>query len=60
MTVALVVRLVGGVVAVGAFLAGLWTVPTRPGRGLALIGFGLFAGVVFGRVPARKTEDQAD
>lgn len=60
MSVALIVRLVGGIVAMGSFLVGLWTVPTRPGQGLALIGLGLFAGVVFGRVPSRGPRDGAD
>jgi hypothetical protein len=48
----LAIRIVGGIVAASSFLVGVWTVFTHPARGLGLMGFGIVAGVIFGRVPA--------
>jgi hypothetical protein len=47
----LAVRVAGGVAAMGCFFAGLWSVWGDPGRGVSLMGLGIFLGVVFGRYP---------
>ena len=52
-------RIAGGIVAVSCFLLGLWSVWSRPGRGLMLMGLGVAVGVVFGRVPRRPNETLA-
>ena len=49
-SIAGLVRMGAGIVAVGCLLAGLWTVPGHPGRGFARMGLGIVVGVAFGRV----------
>ena len=49
----LAIRIAGGILAASSFLAGAWMVFTQPAYGLGLMGFGIVAGVVFGRVPGR-------
>jgi hypothetical protein len=56
----LALRLVAAVVAVGAFLWGLWAVFSYPGQGFMLMGVGIVIGVLFGRVPPGAGETLAD
>ena len=57
--VILMSRIAGGIVAVSYFLLGLWSVWSRPGRGLMLMGLGVVVGIVFGRMPSRPDETLA-
>ena len=52
---AFAIRIIGGVAAVGFFLAGLWSVWGDPIQGVSLMGLGIVLGVVFGRYPAGAT-----
>ena len=59
----LTIRIVVGVVAVGCFLMGLWSVWGAPGRGASLMGLGILLGVAFGRYPQAEvgpTRKKAD
>lgn len=56
----LALRLLGAVVAVGAFFSGLWAVFRYPSQGFMLMGLGIVIGILFGRVPRSARETLAD
>jgi hypothetical protein len=58
--IAFLVRIAAGIVAVGCFLAGLWSVFSHPAQGFALMGLGIVVGIAFGRVRTSAGKAHAD